>query len=919
MQGHRKSAEEEQEEDLWPCRTFKAREWGHALQLNDGSHEVGVKKLIRTLKDGRTLTEQPLRLTALQALTPAALVGHRGALAAQAAAVLDRSKAVRECALDALWDAAGQQRPEEGGAVHATLSAVLPPPDARYKAESRRATADAVRRLAPRGDQALLSVVRGWLEDEDADVRAAASQATGLLSNSVDDVRLLAPLLKDKNWRVAAASIDALEQISGGDGLRHRCKPKKGSKEPSSRRVSGASRSSSKRGVMSMSKSTPALAVPVSEDGSRPSTANNLQIPTPTESGDGSPGGRRRLSGARAGGRNSTRRSSTADPILPEPEDDWDPPDPDGMPRPSATMLAASRALAEPCEEGLCLRGLPRADAVGALRRVAPWGDVGALKGVAARLRDTDHEVRREAVAAVIDLAPGDKSQALQFCTDGLEELDWRARAAAVDAMVAVAKPQGDEEAMRLAASMLAGPEWGQRRGAAAALTSLVAPREGDEHRDVMRKLDLALEAISPHLHNPHWSVRRKALVAVSSVCEVAGGHKKSLRRVKDMANDKDEQVRLALAAGLPRIAPVRSKEAVMVALELASNDVDEEVRVMALQAVAELCTEGRSRTRKAIRQTARLFADDSEQVRQQASQVISTIGFNRRTAIDSLTDMMKSSDDQARILAAETFQSVIGDRQDRGEKRTLRLMRHNSDTGVREAASLAMALSSTGPASTSANQDPQVVLAASAMAMKWRRNRFSGVRGNMLSPEERLANYAARGEDPSKDEEWEELFGPNSRMGKKAPPGAKRGMKKPKKKRKGSKNSSSVASRAGEESSQASVTSGSGGEESDDGASVTSKQSDASRSSRMSKSSKSTNQSSVVSSKYKGKSNAQIRRMQEEEEKERREQNKEKYQRYKELAAIMESSDEEELSESGTEEDSDEEDLLASLLRDAA
>ncbi|OLQ04186.1 hypothetical protein AK812_SmicGene12726 [Symbiodinium microadriaticum] len=47
------------------------------------------------------------------------------------------------------------------------------------------------------------------------------------------------------------------------------------------------------------------------------------------------------------------------------------------------------------------------------------------------------------------------------------------------------------------------------------------------------------------------------------------------------------------------------------------------------------------------------------------------------------------------------------------------------------------------------------------------------------------------------------------------------------------------------------------------------------------------------------GKSNAQIRRMQEEEEKERREQNKEKYQRYKELAAIMESSDEEELSES--------------------
>ncbi|CAE6972541.1 unnamed protein product [Symbiodinium natans] len=114
MQGHDKTGELELEEDLWPCRTFKAREWAHSLQQTQGTHEAGVKRLLRTLKDGRTLTEQPLRLTALKALTPAALVGHRGALAAQATAVLDRNKAVRECALHALWDAAGQERPEEG-------------------------------------------------------------------------------------------------------------------------------------------------------------------------------------------------------------------------------------------------------------------------------------------------------------------------------------------------------------------------------------------------------------------------------------------------------------------------------------------------------------------------------------------------------------------------------------------------------------------------------------------------------------------------------------------------------------------------------------------------------------------------------------------------------------------------------------
>eukprot|EP00435_Cladocopium_sp_Y103_P034527 s128_g8.t3 len=42
-----------------------------------------------------------------------------------------------------------------------------------------------------------------------------------------------------------------------------------------------------------------------------------------------------------------------------------------------------------------------------------------------------------------------------------------------------------------------------------------------------------------------------------------------------------------------------------------------------------------------------------------------------------------------------------------------------------------------------------------------WRMNRFKGLRGNMLSQQERLANYAARGEDPSKDQEWLEVFGP--------------------------------------------------------------------------------------------------------------------------------------------------------------
>eukprot|EP00913_Durusdinium_trenchii_P009723 g9135.t1 len=48
------------------------------------------------------------------------------------------------------------------GAVHAQLQNVLPPEDARFRVESRRATADALMRLGPKGDETLLSIVRDW-------------------------------------------------------------------------------------------------------------------------------------------------------------------------------------------------------------------------------------------------------------------------------------------------------------------------------------------------------------------------------------------------------------------------------------------------------------------------------------------------------------------------------------------------------------------------------------------------------------------------------------------------------------------------------------------------------------------------------------------------------------------------------------
>jgi len=95
-----------------------------------------------------------------------------------------------------LWIASGRLLETNGQSQD-----VLPPEDAGYQMESRRAAADALMRLGPRGDETLLSIVRGWLDDEDPEVRALASQAIGFMGSSAADVDRLAPLLQDKNWR----------------------------------------------------------------------------------------------------------------------------------------------------------------------------------------------------------------------------------------------------------------------------------------------------------------------------------------------------------------------------------------------------------------------------------------------------------------------------------------------------------------------------------------------------------------------------------------------------------------------------------------------------------------------------------------------------------------------------------------------
>eukprot|EP00913_Durusdinium_trenchii_P013991 g13138.t1 len=98
-------------------------------------------------------------------------------------------------------------------------------------------------------------------------------------------------------------------------------------------------------------------------------------------------------------------------------------------------------------------------------------------------------------------------------------------------------------------------------------------------------------------------------------------------------------------------------------------------VRVAALLAVEELCTEERCRTRKAVRQVAQLYADAEEEVRRTAQRVMCSIGRERRCAIDALTQVLTSPNEKARSLAAETFRSVVGRLEQRAMARTMRLL----------------------------------------------------------------------------------------------------------------------------------------------------------------------------------------------------------------------------------------------------
>eukprot|EP00443_Scrippsiella_acuminata_P015437 CAMPEP_0115302204 /NCGR_PEP_ID=MMETSP0270-20121206/70256_1 /TAXON_ID=71861 /ORGANISM="Scrippsiella trochoidea, Strain CCMP3099" /LENGTH=459 /DNA_ID=CAMNT_0002720111 /DNA_START=11 /DNA_END=1387 /DNA_ORIENTATION=- len=421
-------------ENPWEYRTLDARKWGEKLRQSGGAGPSSVKHILKTLKDSRSLSEISLRRTAVEALVPAAEIGHRGALAAQAARLTDSSESVRRSALLALRAAAGGQRPQVGGAVAVALQDALPPKNARYNLESRRRGADALLRLAPAGDAHLLATATKWLEDEDAEVRLSSTQAIGHIGSGQEDIEAVAARLTDSDWRVSRAAVHTLEQLATGrmpPGRRHSITLGGDNALPAE--LPSGSLEDKFEGSAQSNVGTPAVGIGgspsmmprasmIDPTMSRSSTMNDslpsltrtstmqsqsstLQSPSSALQTQSSTLQQSRRSSVL--GSSMPMLSQTGSRSRPSTAGSQHHRNPSNTSRKPSNNSASSAFGTDALAESACL---PQSTITEALSRC-----VGGDPGTVARLSDSDAEVRQQATTTFASLAPGDRSSAVRM------------------------------------------------------------------------------------------------------------------------------------------------------------------------------------------------------------------------------------------------------------------------------------------------------------------------------------------------------------------------------------------------------------------------------------------------------------------------------------------------------------------------
>jgi HEAT repeat protein len=600
-------------EDQWEYRMYHSRRWGHSLKEAGGSNSKAVKRLTATLKDARAQSEIALRRTAVEALIPAAAVGNRGALAAQAKALGDDDRVVRQAALKSLQKAAGGKRLESGGAVSVALAEELPQFTKSLRTDVRRAAASALAHLTPLQDKELAKLAREWTQDEDGGVRAAAIEALGLAGSGSKALNALKFGLTDFDWRVSQAACKALTKVEVTKAQRHaaRSVDSRGGEDDS---APGSAPSTARSVDTDMSES---------QAGSRPGTPAQYH-----------PGSHNNLAGVAA----------------------------------MASSHTPADALAECCRSNL-LRGLPRVEGVRALGKVAEPGDKSAILVAAHQLTDADLQVRRAAVSTLKSLAPGDRVGAIRASVSQLTAYDYRCRESAAEALAACTGKASNDTAFSLVASTLEGQDWGGRRGAANALRRLGELNDGAAR-------DQVFGVLIPRLEHPDWSIRRKAAQALGVVAKGIGDVR-AIKLLAGLARDPEEEVRKAVVEALPGAAPPKKcKDAIMMASTFC-KDPNPRIREAACNALEELASAERSRSRVAIHAVSGCIQDDVEAVRLTAERVMRSIAPGRRTAIDDVAERLADPDEGTRRAAVAAFEGVGAANRERALKRVVPLLRH--------------------------------------------------------------------------------------------------------------------------------------------------------------------------------------------------------------------------------------------------
>jgi len=694
----------------------QSRRWGHYLGQTGGSDATTVQKLGKTLRDSRAFSEMALRRTALEALVPAAAIGSSEALALQTDALGDPSAPIRAMSIQTLRKAAGGKRAEVGSAVALALQEAIPHRRTTWDNNARTSCAEAIQQLVPRGDATAVQLARKWLKDDSPAVRCAAVQALGEVGKGAKDVEVVGAMLRDPQWQVKSAAIQALVRLGSLDAPPVMLMPstppsadkkKRQLQKRATTRTPGPARSS----VASSNNSNPrrgsvgSMASPKAEARSR---RNSVTSVSSVSSSNKSP---------------PARINKLAKTMSRIPESDKD-----------RAVVQLAQAL-----EDADLRGFVRAEAVNAIGILCEGGigyaaNMLATEATSASLGDPDAAVQQAAVRALNALAPNDNIATIRAAAGALNHPDWRSRGAASEVLSSVAAEGLTQviESYNAVTVNLEAETWAGRRGVPMAMRRLAEIGTQDN-------FDKVLAVLIPRLDHSDWSIRRKAAQALVEALKSQGGTNHAVRFVKGYLKDPEEEVRKVLAMALPFAAPTKSKAAVTLAGQLC-EDPDPEVRLEGLAALRGLASVDRSRSRRAIAICIKCIQSDDDDLRASAVQTMKVIADGRRTAIDGLTEVFANPNEKVHLAAGQAFAAVGRARFPRAQRRVVKLLR-DPDHVVRKAAMAAMALLAGGDEAEmlTAEQVEDVasdpVIAAAAQAVGRFRRRFQGPRGALLSP----------------------------------------------------------------------------------------------------------------------------------------------------------------------------------------